>query len=204
MLKVGLTGSIGSGKTLVSKIFETIGVNVFYADDSAKALYGNKKVKEEIVNVFGPSILTEDNKIDTKIFAGIIFNDKSALKKINSIIHPLVMNDFLNWLTNYKTDAYILHEAAILFESDLSKKFDFVIAVSAPEALRIERIMKRDNVNREAVIARIKNQWSDERKAKLADFVILNDETELLIPQVLKVNKILKQKKGCYENNTLY
>lgn len=198
MLKVGLTGSIGSGKTLVSKIFETMGVNVFYADNSAKALYENNKVKEKIVNVFGPSILTENNTIDKKAFAEIIFNDRSALKKINSIVHPLVMNDFVKWLVNHKNDPYILQEAAILFESDLSNEFDFIITVSAPEELRIERIMKRDNVNRDVVIARIKNQWSDERKAKLADFVILNDETELLTPQVLKINKILKQKKGCY------
>lgn len=191
MLKVGLTGSIGSGKTLVSKIFETLGVNVFYADNSAKALYENNKVREEIINVFGSSILTENNQIDRKVFAEIIFDDKSALKKINSIIHPLVMNDFVKWLANHKNEPYILHEAAILFESDLSKNFDFVITISAPEELRIERIMKRDNVNHETVIARIKNQWSDEKKVNLADFVVLNDETELVIPQVIKIHKIL-------------
>jgi dephospho-CoA kinase len=191
MLKVGLTGSIGSGKTLVSKIFETMGVNVFYADNSAKALYENNKVREGIVNIFGASILTENSKIDKKVFAEIIFNDKSALKKINSIIHPLVMDDFEKWLTNHKNEPYVLHEAAILFESHLSKKFDFIITVSAPEDLRIERIMKRDNVNHEIVIARIKNQWSDERKVRLADFVILNNETELVIPQVMKIHKKL-------------
>ena len=202
MLKVGLTGSIGSGKTLVSKIFETMGVNVFYADNSAKALYENNKVREGIVNIFGASILTENSKIDKKVFAEIIFNDKSALKKINSIIHPLVMDDFEKWLTNHKNEPYVLHEAAILFESHLSKKFDFIITVSAPENLRIERIMKRDNVNHEIVIARIKNQWSDERKVRLADFVILNNETELVIPQVMRINKILK-KGGAIKNNTL-
>ncbi|MBI9037830.1 MAG: dephospho-CoA kinase [Bacteroidales bacterium] len=191
MLKVGLTGSIGSGKTLVSKIFEALGINVFYADSSAKALYENNEVRKEIINIFGTSILTENNKIDKKAFAEIIFNDKSALKKINSIIHPLVMGDFVKWLMNHKNDPYILHEAAILFETDLSKEFDFVVAVSAPENLRIERIMKRDSVNRETVIARIRNQWSDEEKTKLADFVILNDENELLIPQVLKINEKL-------------
>ncbi len=194
MLKVGLTGSIGSGKTLVSKIFETMGVNVFYADNSAKALYENNKVKEKIVNVFGPSILTENNTIDKKAFAEIIFNDRSALKKINSIVHPLVMNDFVKWLVNHKNDPYILQEAAILFESDLSNEFDFIITVSAPEELRIERIMKRDNVNRDIVMSRIKNQWSDERKVRLADFVILNNETELVIPQVMRINQILKKR----------
>ena len=201
MLKIGLTGSIGSGKTLVSKIFETLGVNIFYADNSAKVLYENNNVRKEIVNVFGTSILTKNNKIDKKVFAEIIFNDKSALKKINSIIHPLVMDDFEKWLVNHKNEPYVLFEAAILFESDLSKNFDFVIMVSAPEKLRIERIKKRDNVDHETVIARIKNQWSDERKVRLADFVILNDETELVIPQVVRINQILK-KRGAIKNNT--
>ncbi len=189
MQKICITGSIGSGKTTVANIFKAIGIPVFNADEKAKSLYTEKTVKTLLLKFFGETILDSNNSINKKKIASIVFNNPVALKKINSIIHPLVIENFHKWSKQQSSNSYVIFESAIIFESDLDKEFDKIISVSAPEDLRIKRVMKRDSVNSDKVLQRIKNQWSNEAKVKLSDFVIINDERQLIIPQILEIHK---------------
>jgi len=189
MQKICITGSIGSGKTTVANIFKAIGIPVFNADINAKELYAEENVKTLLLKNFGKTIFDSDKNINKEILASIVFNNPDALKKINSIIHPLVMENFHNWSKLQSSNSFVIFESAIIFESGLDKEFDKIISVSAPEDLRVKRVMKRDSVNSDKVLQRIKNQWSNEAKVKLSDFVIYNDERQLIIPQILKINK---------------
>jgi dephospho-CoA kinase len=192
MLKAGVTGGMGSGKTLVCRIFEILGVPVYYADFHAKRLMeSDPGIREELVRLFGSSVVKK-GKIDREHLAQIIFNNKIALRSVNTLVHPAVRKDFDGWMTAKSGHDYIIEEAAILFESGAYKLLDFNITVSAPEEIRIKRIMMRDNTTREAVLSRLSNQMGEHERNSLADAVILNDESELLIPQVLEVhNRIL-------------
>jgi dephospho-CoA kinase len=194
MLRVGLTGSIGSGKTLVASIFEALGVEVFYADAEAKLLFGDPEVKAEITGQFGDHILDEHSQIVNKRLAAIVFNDPPSLMKLNAIIHPRVMQRLLMWFESRQSRPYAIQEAAILFESGFSKECDAVVTVSAPEKIRVKRVMERDHISREEVLLRMKNQWTDEEKRSKADYIIVNDGKRMVIPQVLKVNGELIQK----------
>jgi dephospho-CoA kinase len=192
MLKVGVTGGIGSGKTLVCRIFEVLGIPVYYADLQAKKIMeSDPLIRDELVRLFGPSVI-DDEKINREYLARIIFSNNDALRSVNNLVHPAVRKDFSEWASSMSGHDYIIEEAAILFESGAYRLLDFNIAVSAPEEMRIKRVIMRDNTTREAVIGRLKNQMTENERNSLADAVILNDESDLLIPQVVKVhNRIL-------------
>lgn len=178
---IGLTGGIGSGKTTVARMFEELGVPVYYADDEAKKLNDTSEtIKTGLTNLLGNELYKE-GKLDRKKLAEIIFSDKKILEKVNQIIHPEVASHFKEWVSRQKSP-YVLKEAAILFESGSYQFCDAVILVTAPEEERILRVMQRDNVTREQVMARMRNQWPEEQKKALADYIIENlHQTETLI-----------------------
>jgi dephospho-CoA kinase len=185
MLKVGISGIIGSGKSTVCHIFNLLGVQVYSADQEAKKLYARQDVKDMVEKAFGSSIFDSDGNILFKPLADIVFNNKNQLATINRIIHPLVKEEFQLWCQQFPDDHYVLYESALLFESGFYKDYDLSIVVMAPIELCISRIQERDNVSRQHVLARIDSQWAPERKAEQANLVIINDEKQLLIPQVL-------------------
>jgi len=192
MLKVGITGGIGSGKTTVARVFEQLGVPVYHADFWAKEIMNTDPlVKQRLKELFGNDIYDLSGKADRKKIAELVFKDKNKLNELNAVIHPAVWLHGENWLKQYKDKPYILKEAAILFESGGNKDMDKVIMVAAPREIRIERVMKRDHVTREEVEARMANQWDDEKKTALSDFVIINDGKMLVIPQVLEIHRKL-------------
>lgn len=186
MLKIGLTGGIGSGKSTVAKVFLQLGVPVFFADDESKLLLLQDNVIKKIVAVFGESVLNE-NKIDKAKLAKIVFADKEKLKLLNNILHPLVAERYANWIIENKTKPFTIKEAAILFESGSYLDCDKVICVSADINIRIERVVGRDKVSKESVLARINNQWTEEQRIAKSDYVIYNNVNDLIVPQVLKI-----------------
>ncbi|HJN05529.1 MAG TPA: dephospho-CoA kinase [Bacteroidales bacterium] len=191
MKKVALTGNIGSGKSIVASMFSVFGISIFNADSEARKVYGENEVKDKMISIFSNVILNPKGEIDTKKVASIIFNDKEALKIVNSIIHPIVLEKYNNWCSNHNSEIYTIHEAAIIFENNLQKKFDVVINVSAPLDIRIKRVMERDNTTEELVRERMANQLSDKVKCELSQFVVYNDGKNFLIPQVNLIHKKL-------------
>ncbi|MCF6242648.1 MAG: dephospho-CoA kinase [Bacteroidales bacterium] len=195
MIKVGLTGGIGSGKSYVAKIFSALGIPVYNSDLEAKKLYYREDVHRLMIKNFGNEVYLKSGDINKTYLANIIFNDKDALEKINSIIHPLVKEHFNRWIKENRQADYIIKEAAILFESGAYKDMHKIIAVTSPINLRIERVIKRDKSNREEILKKINNQLSDEELIERCDFHILNNGKALL-PQVLKIhNTLLKLNK---------
>ena len=189
MLKVGITGGIGSGKSYVCSILEHLGFPVFYSDKSAKILIEtNDSIKQELIHLFGNEIY-KGNKLDKIRLSNLIFTDNLLLEKINSIIHPNVRECFNNWASFQKSNI-VFNEAAILFETDIYKTFDYTVLITAPLDLKIERVMKRDYCKKEDVLTRMNNQWTDEQKSHLASFIISNDDKISLISQV---DNILKE-----------
>ena len=192
MLKIGITGGIGSGKSTVCRVFSALGIPVFEADRIAKELMNTSgEIHEKLVNLFGASVYLPDQTIDRKYLAGIVFNDPSLLAQLNAIVHPVVRQTFFDWCDKQKSP-YIIHEAAILFESGFYKMMDKTITVVTSENERIQRVMKRDGLTLELVKERIKNQWTDEERIKLADFVIGNNDNELIIPQIIEIDKKIR------------
>ncbi len=194
MKRVAITGNIGSGKSTVSRIFNVMGVPVFYADIEARQLYYREDLKQKLSLIFGDVIFDNSNEIDKKQLADIIFNDAAKLQIINNIVHPLVFEKYEQWLESHKNELYTLHESAILFENKLEQHYDFIITVTAPAELRIARIIQRDNIDREKVETRMIHQMSEAEKNKRADYIIVNDGSKLLIPQVLQIDKKLKER----------
>ncbi len=191
-IKIGVTGGIGSGKSTVCKIFRLLDIPVFEADRVANELINsNVEIRNELVLLFGNKIYEPDNKLNRKMLADLIFNDESLLEKVNNLVHPAVRNEFMLWHQK-QNSKYVVHEAAILFESGFYKMMDFTILVSAPKELRIERVVKRNKIQPEMVESRINKQWNDEDKRKLASFELVNDNKHLLIPQILEIDKKLK------------
>ncbi|MDB5138909.1 MAG: dephospho-CoA kinase [Mucilaginibacter sp.] len=191
MLKIGLTGNMGSGKTTVSKVFEILGIPVFYADDEAKQAMTNDQILvKEIKAAFGEESYFNDGALNRKYIASIVFNNKEKLEKLNSLVHPATFRAFDAWLKNIKDVPYVLKEAALLFESDSYKMCDYTIMVQAPLATRIKRVMERDCLSREEIESRNANQFPEEKKTQLADYVIKNDDQQLVIPQVLKLHNL--------------
>lgn len=191
MIKVGITGGIGCGKTTVCKIFEAMGVPVYYADDRAKKLMSSdKKVKMAIIALLGKDAYFGNGRLNRKFISAKIFNDKKLLQKLNKIVHPAVQKDGDKWFARQKT-VFAIKEAALLIESASYKSLDLLILVTAPVALRISRVMQRDKSDRQSVERRIKNQLSDAEKAKFANFIIINDGKKSLIAQVTKIYKKL-------------
>ena len=193
MLKIGVTGGIGSGKTTVTKVFQTFGIPVFMADVEAKRLIQeDEDLKNDIKSAFGNSIY-QDGQLDKQAMAALIFNDEGALGKINFLVHPAVQLVFEKWCSK-QSAKYVLKEAAILFESGAEKGLDLVICVSAPNELRIQRVKARDGVAESQVEERMAKQWAQVKKIELSDYHIVNDEQELLLPQIIKVHQdILEQ-----------
>jgi dephospho-CoA kinase len=191
MIKVGLTGNIGSGKSVVAAIFASLGAPVFHADSEARKLFDDEKIKEQVRAVFGPDAFTPSAEVNRKVLAEIVFDDIKLLSQLNSIIHPAVRSAYHQWCRLHAEMPYTLYEAAILFESGHYQGMDKIICVTAPEALRIRRVMDRDGITAGEVSKRIANQWVEHKKIKLSDFVIRNDETESLIEQVIKIHREL-------------
>ena len=190
MLKVGITGGIGSGKTTVCRVFEVLGIPVFYADDAAKSImHTDARLREDIIKDFGKDSYTINGDLDRKYIAAIVFSNKEQLVKLNALIHPAVFRAFESWVGEQKDVPYVLKEAALLFESDAYKMCDQSILVKSPEALKFERIMVRDQITLEEVQLRMDKQFSDEKKEKMADHLITNNEQLLLIPQILALHK---------------
>mgnify|MGYP000854458350 CR=1 FL=1 len=190
MMKVGITGGMGSGKSTAAKIFEALKIPVFYADhESKQILETNQLVKEKLTNHFGSRLFPND-KLDRSFLASQIFNNQEAMSFVNSVMHPAVAERFIEW-SEKQTAPYCLKEAAILFEIGSYKELYKTILVVADKEIRIDRVMKRNGWSREEVLARMKNQWEDSQKEPLADFVIYNSEKELLTPQILKIHENL-------------
>lgn len=190
MIKVGITGGMGSGKSTIAKVFEVLGIPVYYADDAAKKLMNeNASLKEKLIAVFGKEIYLE-GVLNRTYLSGLVFNNPEKLIQLNNIVHPATIVDAENWMQQQHS-SYAIKEAAILFESGANKYLDKVIGVYAPVQLRIKRVIQRDNSTEEAVLARMNKQMDEEKKMKLCDYVITNDEKELVIPQVLKIHKLL-------------
>lgn len=192
-LKIGITGGIGSGKTTVSKVFALLGIPVFEADVEAKKLLDTApEIKTGLTQNFGESIYTANGTVDRKKLAHIIFNDESALKKVNELVHPAVKKSFENW-AEQQDAPYVIHEAAILFESGFYRMMDFTLLISASEEQRIARVMERDGATEEEVRQRMSKQLPDAEKQKLASKVLMNDNKSLLIPQIIEIDKNLKE-----------
>jgi dephospho-CoA kinase len=193
MIKVGITGGIGSGKSIVCEVFKILGVPVFLADNVARDLQQNdNQVRSYLINLFGESIYSQGGMLDRKKLAHLIFNNKELMTKVNQIIHPVVRENFDKWAGMHADNEYIIYEAAILFESGYYKDFDLNILVIADENIRIKRVMQRDNSSEESVRQRINNQMKDAEKMKMADYVVENNEKSLLIPQIIELDKVLK------------
>jgi dephospho-CoA kinase len=188
-----MTGNIGSGKTIIARIFSSLGVPVFHADLEAKKQYDDDEVKKSILRKFGARVFSSSGEILRPALAEIVFNDPVMLDQLNRIIHPGVYRDYLEWSRKHSGFSYTLYEAAILFETGHYRDMDKVICVTAPQQLRIRRVMERDNMTQEEVERRMANQWDEKKKIALSDYVIRNDESGMVIEQVLRIHKDLVQ-----------
>ena len=194
MLKIGITGGIGSGKTTVCEIFKLLGIPVFHADAEARILQNHDlQVKKSLKELLGEKIYNQKGELDRTSLARIIFNDPILLNKVNSIIHPVVRQQFMLWCDIHTKEPYLLYEAAILLESGHSSDFDKNILVYSDEKIRIERVVKRDHTTEALVKQRISNQMPDIQKIKLVDYTIENNNTTLLIPRVIALDKLIRE-----------
>lgn len=190
MIKVGLTGGIGSGKSYVAGIFSALGVPIFYADAEAKSSYSNSEVLEQIKFLFGNIVFDEQNINITKL-SNHVFSNKQALDKLNEIFHPYVLARFNKWIDQYVDTAYIIMESAILYETGYDSIFNKIIVVDAPVELCIERVMLRDKIEEDMVLKRMSNQYSNAIKSKKADFVIYNNSSDFISKQVIELHNLL-------------
>lgn len=191
MLKVGITGGIGSGKSTIADIFRLYDIKVYNSDERARALMNESEdLRWKIKSLFGEKAY-KDNKLDRALLGKIVFENEDFLGKLNAIVHPAVGDDFEVWCKKYREAPYILKEAALIFEAGINTDLDYVILVTAPEEMRIDRVTKRDNSDKQSVRARIANQWPDKKKMLLSDYVILNDGRHSLLRQVEEVHKFL-------------
>jgi dephospho-CoA kinase len=192
MLIIGLTGGIGSGKTTVAKIFEVLGIPVYYADEEAKRIMNeDETIRSKLIVLFGEETYI-NGKLNRSHIASIVFKDTKKLDQLNAIVHPVTIADSDRWMQSQNT-LYAIKEAALIFESGSYKKLDYVIGVSSPVDLRIQRVINRDKISKSEVERRIHNQMPEKEKMKRCHFVIVNDEAQLMMPQVLKVHNKLVQ-----------
>jgi dephospho-CoA kinase len=195
MLKVGITGGIGSGKTVVCQVFETLGIPVFYADREARYLMENDALLIDAIKIlFGDDIFVA-GKPDREKIASIVFRDDSTLQQLNAIVHPAVLRYSHQWMQN-RTGQYAIKEAAIFFESGSYKEMDVMIGIYAPVKLRIIRTQQRDQVSQEKILERMSHQMDEDEKMKRCDYVITNDGNTALIPQVLQIHQALLERTG--------
>lgn len=190
MKKVGITGGMGSGKSTVCRVFKTLGVPVFDADTEAKnVMTVDPLLVTQLKESFGADIYAEDGSLKRQLLASRVFNDEAALRKLNSLVHPAVFRAYKEWQKKHEHFPYIVKEAALLFESGADQLNDVNILVSAPEELRISRVMQRDGMSRADILSRMQKQMPEEEKIRRADALILNDESTLLLPQILKLHE---------------
>ncbi len=188
MLKIGITGNIGSGKTTVSKVFELLGIPVFYADYQAKKLMTEDAVLVKAIReTFGAEAYFADGSLNRKYLSGIVFNQETELKKLNALVHPAVFRAFEVWAEDYQHKKYVLKEAALLFESGSNQQCNRIIVVSAALDVRIQRVMQRDKISKIEVLRREEKQMPQAEKEAKADYIVQNDANMLVIPQVLKI-----------------
>ena len=190
---IGLTGGIGSGKSTVAHYIASKGIPVYIADAAAKEIMEQPDVMAQIKQIFHQNVMTSEGKLDRKVIGQLVFTSPELLKKLNAIVHPLVKTHFIEWLQQHKTATFVIKEVAILFESGGNKECDKVILVTAPEAIRIQRTMLRDNTSQEAILNRIQNQLSDAEKIQKSDFVISNIDVKETFSQTDEILKILSK-----------
>ena len=190
---IGLTGGIGSGKSTVAHYIASKGIPVYIADAAAKEIMEQPDVMAQIKQIFHQNVMTSEGKLDRKVIGQLVFTSPELLKKLNAIVHPLVKTHFIEWLQQHKTASFVIKEVAILFESGGNKECDKVILVTAPEAIRIQRTMLRDNTSQEAILNRIQNQLSDAEKIQKSDFVISNIDIKETYSQTDEILKILSK-----------
>jgi len=189
-LRIGLTGGIGSGKSTVAKVFEVLGIPVYYADDAARRIMNeDEQLRQQIMQHFGEASY-KNNQLDRPYIASQVFNNKEKLELMNSLVHPATIRDAEKWM-HKQTTPYAIKEAALIFESGSQDQLDYIIGVSAPVPLRMLRAMKRDGSTRDQVLARMNKQIQEVIKMRLCDFVIHNDEVQAVMPQVLKLHHTL-------------
>ncbi|WP_207532254.1 dephospho-CoA kinase [Desertivirga arenae] len=190
MLRIGITGGIGSGKTTICKVFEIFGIPVFYADIAAKSVMQNDPLLVSAVkDLFGDEAYFESGELNRSYLAAKVFGDEKELKKLNSIVHPAVFRAFDLWSEQQKNVPYVLKEAALLYESNSYQDCSYTILVKSPLELKLKRVMQRDNVSGEEIRKRMARQWTDEEKEKLADIVLNNNETYFLLPEIIKLHQ---------------
>ncbi|MCE2496000.1 MAG: dephospho-CoA kinase [Flavobacteriales bacterium] len=190
MIKVGLTGGIGSGKTMVAGVFEHLGIPIYHADDRAKRLYvTDEKLKSEVIDLLGPKAYV-DGRLNRPWIAERVFNDQELLERLNQLVHPAVGRDFYAWIEEQNAP-YIVKEVAIMFESGAHLALDEVVLVSAPEEVRIERVMKRDGLSPAEIRQRMARQWTEEQRRRNSQHEIINDGHHLVLPQILKLHEDL-------------
>lgn len=196
MLRIGITGGIGSGKSTVAGIFEVLGIPVYYADAAAKRLMQeNDLLKKQLITHFGEKTF-ENGILNRAYLSELVFTNSEQLALLNSLVHPATIRDAEEWMKQ-QTAPYAIKEAALIFESGSQAELDYIIGVSAPAPLRIQRAMKRDTITRAEVTARMAKQIQEPIKMRLCNFIISNDEQQLLTPQVLAVhNKLLELSKA--------
>lgn len=191
MLRIGLTGGIGSGKTTIAKIFSTLGIPVYDADTAAKRLmHTDEQIRQKLIARFGQDVY-QDNTLNRSYLSSVVFNDEAALAELNAITHPATIQDADNWF-NKQRAAYAIKEAALIFESSSNKYLDYVIGVWAPENIRMQRTLLRGGVTEDQVKSRMLKQMDEKRKMHLCDFVIDNSGIKAVLPQVLELDKKLK------------
>lgn len=190
MLTVGLTGGIGSGKTTISKMFEKLGCKLYNSDERAKRLYFHPEIKIQVIELLGKQVYISETEIDKDLVFNIIFNDQSKLHKLNSVFIPFIKEDFKEFTKSCFENSIVLLESATLFESGIYQDLDYNILVTAPEHIRIERVIERNKISREKVEQCIRNQWTDDKKLDFADFVISNIDIADSEQEVLKIMKV--------------
>jgi len=193
MLKIGLTGGIGSGKSTVAKVFESLGVPVYKADDEAKKLMATDPQLIDLIKKHFSEEVYKEGKLDKAYLASVVFNNKEKLNLLNSLVHPFTIEDGKSWMKRQQT-SYAIKEAALIFESGSQGEFDFIVGVYAPETLRIHRTIQRDKTDKERVRLRMQNQIKEEIKMKLCDEVLINNEQKLLVPQIIALHEKLLAK----------
>ena len=193
MLKIGLTGGIGSGKTTVAKVFTTLGIPVYHADLEARRLMENEPTLIELIRHHFSEKAYENGSLNRSYISSIVFNDKKKLDLLNSLVHPFTIEDGKQWMEKQKS-AYAIKEAALIFESGSQGEFDLIIGVYAPETLRLFRTMQRDHIDKAIVKSRMNNQIKEEIKMKLCDEVLMNDEQQLLLPQIINLHHQLMER----------
>lgn len=191
-MRIGLTGGIGSGKTTAARVWEQLGVSVYYADERGRWISDNDpEVILKIKALFGENAYLPDGKLDRKRIAGKVFSDSVLLERLNAVIHPAIRADYRRWAKAQTKVPYTVMESAILFESGFDSEVDRVVVVTAPEEVRIARTVRRDGSDEAAVRARIATQMSDEARQEKADFILDAGEKELLIPQIIALHEKL-------------